>query len=140
MEETQIDYPVLYSGDNTEYLRKDLYGNEHTAGSIFLEGLNQPDFSDYYSIIYGHNMRDGSMFGSLDKYKEQSFWSDNQYFTLYTENMVYRYQVFACQNAVNGGDVYKIGLSTCTGDGYSRRFAVHAVCVDAQSTNLTIVS
>ena len=96
-EETQIDYPVLYSGDNTEYLRKDLYGNEHTAGSIFLEGLNQPDFSDYYSIIYGHNMRDGSMFGSLDKYKEQSFWSDNQYFTLYTENMVYRYQVFACQ-------------------------------------------
>lgn len=46
-EETQVDYPVLYSGDNTEYLRKDLYGNEHTAGSIFLEGLNQPDFSDY---------------------------------------------------------------------------------------------
>lgn len=168
-EETQIDYPVLYSGENTEYLRKDLYGNEHTAGSIFLEGLNQPDFSDYYSIIYGHNMRDGSMFGSLDKYKEQSFWSENQYFTLYTENMVYRYQVFACQNAVNGGDVYKIGyepgeeyqefldglsedslidtgihpdsshkvmtLSTCTGDGYSRRFAVHAVCVDAQGTD-----
>ena len=109
------------------------------------------------------------MFGSLDKYKERSFWSANQYFTLYTENMVYRYQIFACQNAVNGGDVYKIGyepgeeyqefldglsedslidtgihpdsshkvmtLSTCTGDGYSRRFAVHAVCVDAQSTD-----
>ena len=108
-EELEIDYPVLYSGDNTEYLRHDLYGREHTAGSIFLEGLNQPDFSDHYIIIYGHNMRDGSMFGSLDKYKEQTFWEKNPYFTLYTETMAYRYQIFACQNAANGGSVYKIG-------------------------------
>lgn len=166
-EELGIDYPVLYSGDNTEYLRHDLYGSEHTAGSIFLEGMNQPDFSDYYTILYGHNMRDGSMFGSLDKYKVQTFWEKNPYFTLYTETMAYRYQIFACQNAVNGGAVYKIGykpgeeyqalidsmeehslietgihpdssqkimtLSTCTGNGYSTRFAVHAVCIDAQS-------
>ena len=166
---TGIDYPVLYSGDNEKYLRRDLYGEDHIAGSIFLEGLNQPDFTDYYTIIYGHNMNDGSMFGGLKKYKEKEFWEENQYFTLYTEDMAYRYQVFACQNAVSGGDVYKIGyepgeeyqalidgmangslidtgihpdsshkvmtLSTCTGDGYSRRFAVHAVCVDAQSTD-----
>lgn len=164
-----IDYPVLYSGDNTTYLRHDLHGAEHIAGSIFLEGLNQPDFSDYYTIIYGHNMRDGSMFGSLDKYKEQGFWNENQYFTLYTENTVYRWQIFACQNAADGGSVYKIGyqpgeeyqtlidsmlenslidtgiqpdsshrvmtLSTCTGNGYGSRFAVHAVCVDTQKTS-----
>lgn len=166
-EELKIDYPVLYSGDNRAYLRRDLYGSEHTAGSIFLEGLNQPDFSDYYTIIYGHNMRDGSMFGSLDKYKDQTFWKKNPYFTLYTETTAYRYQIFACQNAANGGNVYKIGyepgveyqklidsmvenslietgihpdssqkimtLSTCTGNGYSTRFAVHAVCIDARS-------
>ena len=106
---TGIDYPVLYSGDNEKYLRRDLYGEDHIAGSIFLEGLNQPDFTDYYTIIYGHNMNDGSMFGGLKKYKEKEFWEENQYFTLYTEDMAYRYQVFACQNAVNGGDVYKIG-------------------------------
>lgn len=168
--ELEIDYPVLYSGDNTEYLRHDLYGREHTAGSIFLEGLNQPDFSDHYIIIYGHNMRDGSMFGSLDKYKEQTFWEKNPYFTLYTETMAYRYQIFACQNAANGGSVYKIGyepgmeyqnlinsmvenslietgihpdssqkimtLSTCTGSGYSTRFAVHAVCIDARPVQI----
>lgn len=104
-----IDYPVLYSGNNTTYLRHDLYGGEHIAGSIFLERLNQPDFSDYYTIIYGHNMNDGSMFGSLDKYKEQGFWDENQYFTLYTGDTVYRYQIFACQNAADGGSVYKIG-------------------------------
>ena len=71
-ESTGIDYPVLYSGDNEKYLRRDLYGEEHIAGSIFLEGLNRPDFTDYYTIIYGHNMNDGSMFGGLKKYKEKS--------------------------------------------------------------------
>lgn len=164
-----INYPVLYSGDNEKYLRTDFYGNTHIAGSIFLEGLNQPDFSDYYNILYGHNMNNGSMFGSLKKYKEEGFWENNQYFTLYTEDRAYRYQIFSYHAAKNGGNVYKIGyhpdeeyqtfiddlvessmketgiypektdriltLSTCTGDGYSKRFAVHAVCVDEQTTN-----
>lgn len=164
---TGIDYPVLYSGDNEKYLRRNLYGKYHTAGSIFLEGLNNPDFKDYYSILYGHNMQDGSMFGNLDKYRDQVFWEKNRYFTLYTEKTVYRFRIFACQEAVNGGYVYKIGyrpgeeyqtlldhmtedsliktdirpdsrqktvtLSTCTGNGYSKRFCIHAVCVDMQN-------
>lgn len=166
IQELGIDYPVLYSGDNEKYLRSDLYGESHIAGSIFLEGMNSPDFSDYYSILYGHNMNDGSMFGNLDQYKEQMFWEENQYFTLYTEDTAYRYQIFACQEAVNGGYVYKIGyepgeeyqkfidklvkdslidtgirpnsshkvmtLSTCTGNGYGKRFVLHALCTDVQ--------
>lgn len=168
-EQLDISYPVLYSGDNEKYLRSDIYGEYHTAGCIFLEGLNQPDFSDYYGIIYGHNMRDGSMFGSLKKYKEEGFYEDNQYFTLYIEEKAYRYLIFSYHAAKNGGDVYRVGfqpdeeyrafidelieasdqdtgicpektdkiltLSTCTGDGYSKRFAVHAVCVDEQTTD-----
>ena len=104
-----ISYPVLYSGDNKKYLRTDIYGNRHIAGCIFLEGLNQSDFSDYYNIIYGHNMDDGSMFGNLKKYKDEGFWNENQYFTIYTENTVYRYQIFSYEDVVNGGDVYKVG-------------------------------
>ena len=69
-DELGINYPILYSGDNQKYLRTDLHGNSHIAGCIFLEGLNKSDFSDYYNIIYGHNMNDGSMFGSLKKYKD----------------------------------------------------------------------
>lgn len=164
-----INYPILYSGDNEKYLRTDLHGNSHIAGCIFLEGLNQSDFSDYYNIIYGHNMNDGTMFGNLKKYKDEGFWKKNQYFTIYTEKTVYRYRIFSYEDAVNGGDVYKVGyqpgeeyqkfidqmrndsvidtgikpqsgnkiltLSTCTGSGYSKRFAVHAVCVDAQTTD-----
>lgn len=169
-DEMDINYPVLYSGDNETYLRKDIYGETHTAGCIFLEGLNQPDFSDRYNILYGHNMRDGSMFGSLKKYKEQEFYENNPYFTLYTKDMACRYQIFSVHAAKNGGEVYKIGyqadeeyqefindlvsasvidtglhpekedkiltLSTCTGDGYTNRFTVHAVCVDEQTTAL----
>ena len=48
-DELGISYPVLYSGDNKKYLRTDIYGNRHIAGCIFLEGLNQSDFSDYYT-------------------------------------------------------------------------------------------
>ena len=81
-DDLHISYPVLYSGDDEKYLRSDIYGEEHIAGSLFLEGKSKPDFSDYYTIIYGHNMRDGSMFGDLDLYKETDFWKNHQYFTL----------------------------------------------------------
>ena len=169
--ELGINYPIVYSGDNEKYLRKDIHGNEHIAGSIFLEGLNQSDFSDLYNIIYGHNMNNGSMFGSLKKYKDEGFWKKNQYFTVYTESTAYRYQIFSYEDAVVGGNVYKVGyqpgeeyqtlidemvknsdfdtgirpkssnkiltLSTCTGNGYSKRFAVHAVCIDTQTTDQT---
>lgn len=172
-EELDISYPVLYSGDNEKYLRSDIYGEKHTAGCIFLEGLNQPDFSDCYGIIYGHNMRDGSMFGNLKRYNEDGFYENNQYFTLYTEEKAYRYQIFSYHAAKNGGDVYRVGflpdeeyqafidelveasdketgirpdktdriltLSTCTGDGYSKRFVVHAVCVDEQATSEELI-
>ena len=116
-------------------------------------------------------MDDGSMFGNLKKYKVEGFWNENQYFTIYTENTVYRYQIFSYEDAVNGGDVYKVGyqpgkeyqqfiddmvsnsnvetgirpqstnkivtLSTCTDSGYSKRFVVHAVCIDTQTTDGT---
>ena len=108
-DELGINYPILYSGDNQKYLRTDLHGNSHIAGGIFLEDLKKSDFSDYYNIIYGHNMNDGSMFGSLKKYKDDGFWKENQYFTVYSETTAYRYRIFSYEDAVNGGDVYKVG-------------------------------
>lgn len=108
-EDLDISYPILYSGDNEKYLRSDIYGEEHTAGSLFLEGLNKPDFSDYYAVIYGHNMRDGSMFGDLDLYKETEVWEENQYFTLYTEEKAFRYQIFSSQTASSSSNVFRIG-------------------------------
>ena len=49
-----------------------------------MEGMNTPDFQDYHTILYGHNMKNLSMFGSLKKYKTEDFYKDHQFFTIYT--------------------------------------------------------
>lgn len=105
-----VDYPILYAADNDTYLRTDLYGESHTAGSIFLEAANTPDFSDCYNIIYGHNMRNGTMFGTLKQYRrDESFYDANAYFTIYTEDAAYRYQIFAYEVVTDDSEIYTVG-------------------------------
>ncbi|MCD7982505.1 MAG: class B sortase [Clostridiales bacterium] len=105
-----VDYPILYAGDNDTYLRTDLYGASHTAGSIFLEAANTPDFSDYHNIIYGHNMRNGTMFGTLKQYRrDEDFYESNQYFTIYTESAAYRYRIFAYEVVTDDSAIYTVG-------------------------------
>jgi len=70
---TNIDYPVMQGKDNDEYLNKDPYGAYSLSGSIFLDYRNAPDFSDTYSIIYGHHMEHNAMFGPLDDFRNNSF-------------------------------------------------------------------
>ncbi|MFR2213338.1 MAG: sortase domain-bontaining protein [Ruminococcus sp.] len=60
--DTRIDYPVVQGTDNEYYLKHTFKKTEHVAGSIFLDKDNSPDFSNRKSILYGHNMKDGSMF------------------------------------------------------------------------------
>lgn len=108
--DVHISYPVLYSGDDETYLRSDIYGNYHIAGCIFLEGMNQPDFSDYHSIIYGHNMRNTTMFGDLKRYKnDEGFYENNQYFNIYTDTQVLRYQIFSYYDVEQDDEVYTVG-------------------------------
>ena len=107
----QISYPVLYSGDDEKYLRTDIYGNQTIAGCIFMEGMNTPDFWDYHTILYGHNMKNLSMFGSLKKYKTEDFYKDHQFFTIYTMEMAYRYQIFAYYDVPETDEVYTVGFA-----------------------------
>ena len=94
-ENEDISYPVMYSGDNSYYLRKTFKREHATAGSIFLEGSNKTDFSDCHTIIYGHNMNNETMFGTLDRYQDAAFWAANPTFTLTTPEEERRYEVFA---------------------------------------------
>lgn len=107
----QIHYPILYSGNDTDYLRTDIYGNSTIAGSIFMEGKNTPDFDDCHTILYGHNMKNLTMFGSLRNYREEEFYKQNQYFTIYTQSDVFRYQIFSCRDAAEDDAVYAVGFS-----------------------------
>lgn len=74
---TNIDYPVLQGKNNESYMDKDVYGKFSLAGSIFLDSRNSSDFSDNYSLIYGHNMDKHLMFGDLAKFKKKNFFKKN---------------------------------------------------------------
>ena len=71
---TAIDYPVVQGDDNSYYLTHDFNNSSSIQGSIFMDYRNQPDFSDWNNIVYGHNMDNGSMFGALVKYRKQAFY------------------------------------------------------------------
>lgn len=103
---SEISYPLMQGKDNDYYLKRNYQGEKNNAGSIFLEASNSPDLEDSHSIIYGHNMKDLSMFGSLKEYKYKDYYKDHPYFTIYTLDQVYRYQIFAYYDISMYGDVY----------------------------------
>jgi len=73
VDDTNIDYPVMQGDTNTEYLNLNPYGEYSLSGSIFLDSRNSSDFTDDYSILYGHHMEYGNMFGALDDFLDPSY-------------------------------------------------------------------
>ena len=78
VDDTHIDYPVMQGKSNNEYLNKDPFGKYSLSGSIFLDARSKRDFSDSYSILYGHHMDHGAMFGALDDFKEQAYFDSHR--------------------------------------------------------------
>lgn len=93
--DTNISYPITQYTDNEYYLTIASTGEKSSAGSIFLDYRNNIDFSDKNSIIYGHNMKNNSMFGALDMYKDADYLENHQYIYIFIENYIYKYQVFS---------------------------------------------
>ena len=104
----EIDYPVMQGEDNEFYLTHSFSKEEKKAGSIFMEVINHPTFEDSHTIIYGHNMRDLSMFGKLKNYKDKDFYEGNEYFTVYTDTKIITYQIFAYYDVAEYSDVYTV--------------------------------
>lgn len=100
-----ISYPIMKGENNDEYLYKTFSGKTRKAGSIFMESANAADFSDENTFIYGHNMRDNSMFGLLSGYGKESFYKNNPGFTIFTPEGSKYYEIYACYPvAVEGQD------------------------------------
>ena len=91
----QIDYPILYSGDDETYLHTDLYGNASKSGCIFMEGNNVPDFNDCHTILYGHNMKNGTMFGPLMDFQANDYLKEHSIVTFDTMYRPGTYKIFA---------------------------------------------
>ena len=92
---TPIDYPILRAENNTKYLNKDPYGNYSLSGSIFMDYRNAADFGDAYTVIYGHHMTGGLMFGALDAYTDESYMKDHSSGTLTVGDVEYAIDVYA---------------------------------------------
>ena len=106
--DTRIDYPLLQGEDNDFYLKHTWQKQRNSVGSIFLEHLNRPDLTDFNTIVYGHNMRDKSMFGQLDNYSIEGFWETHPYVYIAIDSGVYRYEVFAFLQAPVDSVTYSI--------------------------------
>ena len=94
--DTTVDYPVLqHPTDNTYYLNNNIDGTPGYPGCIYTEDYNAKDFSDKNTVLYGHNLKDKTMFSSLHNYEEEDTFSKEQYIYIWTENDVFVYKVFA---------------------------------------------
>lgn len=94
--DTAIDYPVLHNEeDDTFYHTHSAEGEESFAGAIYSEYENASDFSDVHTVLYGHNMRNGSMFADLHKFEDETFFDEHPYVTIYTPDAIRYYRIFA---------------------------------------------
>lgn len=108
---TKIDYPVVQGKDNQAYLNRLITGEWNSSGSIFLDYRSEPDFSDPYSMIYGHNMINGTMFFGLMQYKDQSFFREHPSGVLETPDGTYTIRFFAGFAAHAEDDVWDMELA-----------------------------
>lgn len=115
---TTIDYPIVqHPTDVNYYLRRALDGSSKTAGTIFTQNYNSKDWSDHNTVIYGHNMRNGSMFASLHNFEDKDFFAENRYIYIYTPEDVKVYEVFA---AYEYSDVHLlVTFDTTTDEGFA---------------------
>ncbi len=109
---THIDYPVFqHPTDNSYYLEHNIDGSEGYPGCIYTENYNAKDFSDPHTVIYGHNMRDTTMFSDLHLYEDEEFFENNRYVYIYTEDMVYVYKIFAAYQTNNAHQLLNYDFS-----------------------------
>lgn len=93
---TDISYPVLqHAGEDDYYLQHTIEHVESLPGAIYSEKSSKKDFSGFIHILYGHNMRNGTMFGGLKQYMEADFFEEHPYIYIYTPEKTYIYEIFA---------------------------------------------
>lgn len=128
---TTVNYPVMYTPNAPQkYLRRNFYGEYSQSGVPFLDYRCSPDSGDL--LIYGHNMKNGTMFSDLKKYLDADFLSSHQTIELQIANSLYRYTVTEIKVTDTSDKWYEdIGknlfenksflvLSTCYGGGNGR--------------------
>lgn len=108
--DTGISYPVVQGSDNSHYLKHLFNGEWNSSGSIFLDCRVDASLSDRHSIIYGHHMKNGTMFSGLTKYKEQQYYEEHPTGLFITPECTYKIEFFAGYVAGVDEDAWKVGF------------------------------
>lgn len=116
---TKIDYPIVQHPEEPEYyLEHNLDGSKGYPGCIYTELYNSKDWDDPHTVLYGHNMKNGTMFAGLHYYEDSEFFEDNQYVYIYTEKEVLVYQIFAAYEFSNAHLI--LGFNTQDEDSFNQ--------------------
>lgn len=108
---TQIDYPVVQHEDNNHYLKRLFNGNRNSAGTLFIDCRNLEDFQDPNTLIYGHHMRNDSMFGTLTDYASQAYYEGHPFILMLSEKEIFILEIFAGYTTSDGDHCYDIAIS-----------------------------
>lgn len=108
---TEISYPLMQADDDAYYLNHTFSDKVNSAGSIFVEALNSADFTDLHTIIYGHNMKNGSMFAGLKNYSSPSYLVSHPTVYIDLADGTHAYQIFSVYEAESDSDSYTIGFA-----------------------------
>ena len=103
-----VSYPVAQAADNDFYLHRTFKKVDNFAGCIFENCENSPYFTDQNTIIYGHNMKNGSMFGRLGQFSQQATLDRNPYFWIFTPHAIFQYRIFSSSVVSKSGDPYAV--------------------------------
>lgn len=113
---TEIDYPILqHPTDDSYYLNYNLNGTKGYPGCIYTELVNSRDFTDFDTVVYGHNMRDASMFATLHYFESAAFFNSSPYVFVYVGDQVLVYEVFAAYKGDDRHIMYANDFSTESG-------------------------
>ena len=104
-----ISYPIVKGKDNQTYLHQTYEKNYNFAGTIFVDYENSGDFSDCNTLVYGHNMKNGSMFGHLKKFREDDkLYKQDKYFWILKPERNYRYEIISAYTTGVNSDTYTL--------------------------------
>lgn len=104
--DTNINYPLMQGEDNEFYLHHAYDGSQLSAGSVFLDYRCEPKFLNPINVVYAHNMKNGSMFAGLLKFKDSAYFDSHRYGWLATADKVYRIDFFSLAAADQHDSIY----------------------------------
>lgn len=112
IEGTNIDYPIVTAPDNDKYLHTKFDGKQGSCGTLFVDANTTKPFKNFLTIVYGHHMKDGTMFNNLKKFKGKSFFDDHTHYDLYTPTQNYTVEIVGFYNPKSTSKFYDTEIET----------------------------